>query len=372
MRLGSEFPVFTRIGGLLVLFALAACGKEAPPPPLVIAAPIPVRVTIATSDTNDGRLAVSGTVRIKRETALAFNSPGRIAAILVREGDRVSQGQVLARLDPTGVDAAQASAKAEAVRAAAEFRRLQTLFDKGWVTAQRLDSARAAAAAANARVEQTAFDVGLSVIRAPSSGTVLRRPAEPGQIVNPGATVLIIGETDSGHVLRVPLADADLARLRLGQAASVVIPAIGPTPVAGRVSEIGARGDDGSGTFRVEIALPALPGLRSGMIGKAVIRLAGDRASEPAGVAGSVIVPATAVFSARADEGFVYVLDTTSNQVKLRQVSLGGITDAGVTVISGVAPGESVITSGPDRLRDGTKVIVKTAVLAVPAVVQRG
>jgi RND family efflux transporter MFP subunit len=340
---------------LLGLVLVAGCSK-APPPAVADDRPVPVRVAVAAPAGGDARLAVSGTVRLKRETALAFNTAGRVAAILVREGDAVATGQVLARLDPTGLDAAQSSAKAEAARADADLRRLQSLFNKGWVTAQRLDTARAAAAAADARVMQTGFDVGLSVIRAPAAGTVLRRPAEPGQIVNPGATVLIIGEANSGYVLRVPLADGDVRRIATGQAALVTIPAIGPAPMAARISEIGARGDDGSGTFRVELALPPHPGLKSGMIGKAVLRFPDVDVAN-----GAVTVPAMAVFSARADEGFVYVHDAATGRVRLRPVALGGVDDRAVTVTAGLKPGESIVVSGPDRLRDGSRVVAGPA-----------
>lgn len=339
---------------VVVLAALAACSKTAPQAAAVEESTVPVRLATASAAGGGATLAVSGTVRLKRETALAFNTNGRIAAILVREGDAVRKGQVLARLDPTGLDASQSSARAESVRAAADYRRLQGLFEKGWVTAPRLDTARATAAAAEARVRQTGFDVGLSVIRAPAAGRVLRRPAEPGQIVVPGATVLIIGEEDSGHVLRVPLADGDVGRVAIGQVAMVSLPALGPAPMAARVSEIGARGDDGSGTFRVELALPPAPGLRSGMIGKAVLRLPGAANA----ASGAVTVPATAVFSARADEGFVYLHDAAQGRVRLRQVALGGIDDDAVTVTGGLKPGDIVVTSGPDRLRDGSKVSV--------------
>ena len=341
------------VAALIILTVLAACSKSVAP---VVAdvRPVPVRLMAAIPAGGDTQLAVSGTVRLKRETALAFNTAGRIAAVLVREGEAVAKGQVLARLDPTGLDAAQGAAKAEAARADADYRRLQALFNKGWVTAQRLDGARAAAAAADARVKQTGFDVGLSVIHAPASGTVLRRPAEPGQIVAPGATVLIIGEAGSGHVLRLPMADADLGRIAVGQSARVVVPAVSAAPMAARISEIGARGDDGSGTFRVELALPPQPGLKSGMIGKAMLRLP----NAATGATGAVTVPATAVFSARADEGFVYVHDAATGSVRLRQVSLGGVDDDAVTVTGGLKPGEIVVTSGPDRLRDGSKVFV--------------
>jgi RND family efflux transporter MFP subunit len=335
-----------------VLPLLAACSSKPATPPTAEAA-VPVAIAEAVPASGESSLEISGTVRLKRETPLGFNTAGRIAAILVREGDSVVRGQVLARLDPTSLAAASSSARAEADRADADYRRLAGLFAKGWVTAPRVDSARAAAAAARARVQQTGFDIGLATIRAPSAGMVLRRPAEPGQIASPGQAVLIIGERDSGYVLRVPLADADLDRVRQGQLAAVTIPALGAEPIAATVSEIGARGDDATGTFRVELSLPSRPDMRSGLIGTARLRFGG---ATPAG--GAVTVPATAVFGARADEGFVYVHDAASGRVRLRQVALGPLGDTAVTVTSGLQPGEKVVTSGADRLRDKLKVTV--------------
>lgn len=341
-------PLATRafLSALPVL--LAACSAKAPPPAEPAAAP--VAIAPAVSAGGDAALLVSGTVRLKRETALGFNAAGRIAAISVREGDRVASGQVLARLDPTSLAAAATSARAEADRARADYRRLAGLFDKGWVTAPRVETARAAVAAADARVQQAGFDVGLATIRAPSAGVILRRPAEPGQIASPGQTILILGEAASGYVLQLPLSDADLGRISRGQPADVTIPALGAQAFAASISEIGARGDAGTGTFRVELALPARPELRSGLIGSARLRLA------PTATSGGVAVPATAVFGARADEGFVYVFDAAKSVVRLRPVGVGPVTDSAVTITTGLRAGEQVVTSGAERLRDGMKV----------------
>jgi RND family efflux transporter MFP subunit len=338
---------------------LAGCSADEVAPAPVAETPVPVSLAAASPAGGESSLVVSGTVRLKRETPLSFNTPGRIAAINVLEGDSVGKGAVLARLDPTSLAAASSSARAEAARAQADLARLESLYKKGWVTAPRVETARAAAAAAEARVQQAGFEVGLATIRAPASGLILRRPGEPGQIVNPGQTVLVLGEASSGYVLRVPIADADLARVRLGQLAAVSIPALGREPLAARVTEVGARGDDTTGTFRVELALPPQPGLRSGQIGSARLRFGG---TAPAG--GAVTVPAMAVFSARADEGFVYVYDAGSGRVKLRQVSLGPLDDQGLTITAGLTPGEQVVTSGPDRLRDGRQVKVRGPVVA--------
>lgn len=332
---------FAGLAGLLV----AACSSEAPPPTAAQAQP--VRLATVRPVSGSALLLVSGTVRLKRETPLSFNTPGRIAAISVREGDRVAAGQVLARLDITSLDANQASAQAEVVRARADLARLEDLFRKGWVTAPRVEQARATMAAAQARQRAAGFDVGLAVLRAPSAGVVLSRPGEPGQIAQPGQPVLTLGEMNQGFVLRVPLADRDAARVKLGQPASVRIPALGTGVLTGQVSEVGARGDDGTGTFRIEVKLPANPRLASGQIGEAELLLGPAEAGAP------LIVPATAVFAARADEGFVYVLEPVTRRARQRQVALGEVADSGVIVTRGLQPGEQVITTGIDRLRNG-------------------
>ena len=337
------------VSPFMLLMLLAACSGTVPPPPAESAL-VPVVVATVAPASGDASLLVTGTVRLKRETPLGFNTNGRIAAIMVREGDRVATGQILARLDPTSLAAAAAAARAEADRARADYRRLAGLFDKGWVTAPRVETARAAVAAADARVQQAGFDVGLATIRAPSAGVILRRPAEPGQIASPGQTVLVLGEAATGYVLQLPLSDADLGRISRGQPAEVIIPALGNRSFAASVSEIGARGDTGTGTFRVELALPVLPELRSGLIGSARLRLAATATS------GGLAVPATAVFGARADEAFVYVLDRTGPVVRLRAVGVGPVGDSAVTITTGLRVGERVVTSGAERLRDGMKV----------------
>ena len=335
----------------LAAVVLAACSKPIAPPPAE--APIAVTLAVVEPATASGTLQVTGTVRLKRETLLGFNTPGRIAAITVLEGQRVSAGQLLARLDPTGLDAASASARADAVRAGADLKRMAALVDKGWVTRSRMETAEASAAAARARVSETSFDQRLGRIVSPAAGVVLRRAAEPGQMVAAGTPVLTVGELASGYVLRLPLSDSDLARISIGQHSTVLLPALSPVPLPATVSEIGARGDDRTGTFQVELRLPPAPGMRSGLIGTAKL---GMVSAAPA--AGPVAVPASAVFSPRADEGFVYVFSPATGTVKMRLVQLGDIGDDAIIVASGLREGERVVRSGVDRLRDGMTVTV--------------
>ena len=335
-----------RMAAATMLVPVAACGSKPAAIPSAVEV-IPV-TTVRASTAGAAPLTLTGTVRFKRETGLAFNSAGRIAAITAVEGQPVAAGQPLARLDSTGLDASASAAAADAVRAHADYARLAQLGQQGWVTRPRVESAAAATAAAEARVDQTRFDVRFGRIAAPVAGIVLRRAFEPGQMVAAGVPVVTIGELASGYVVRVPVSDADLARVRVGDPAEIVLPALSPAPIAAAVSELAGRGDDRTGTFQVEFRLPPRPGLRSGLIGTATIR--------PRGGNGALTVPAAAVFAVRADEGFVYVLDAARATVHPRLVGLGALGDRSVVVTRGLDSGTPVVTSGVDRLRNGARV----------------
>ncbi|MDO9490069.1 MAG: efflux RND transporter periplasmic adaptor subunit [Sphingomonadaceae bacterium] len=343
--------------GLGVLLLVAGCGGGSADAPKPVVKPILVAVAQAQLASADGGELASGTVRAKRETALSFVTAGRVAEVLVEDGQRVTRGQLLARLDTTAVGAGAATAQAEAVRAQAELRRMTALADKGWITRSRLESAQATAAAAQAQVSSTGFNVRFARIYAPTAGVVLRRHVEPNQIITAGTPVITIGEATSGYVLRVPLADADLSRVSLGQGAAVSIAALGPQPIAATVTEVAARGDERTGTFEIELTLPDLPGLRSGLIGQARIGVAGK--------GGAVAIPASAIWQVRADEGFVYVVDPKTQTVKARLVQLGPIGDREVVVTGGLEAGEQVVRAGVEQLRDGSKVTTRAS--RVPA-----
>lgn len=327
----------------LAILGIAACSS---PPPKAETRVFDARVMQVGSRTAAVTLSAVGTVHLRRETSLAFTSPGRIARITVNEGDRVARGQLLAALDMTTVDAQLAAADAEQVRTAAELKRSAALLDKGWVTKARVDNARAAYQSAVASSQVRRFAANTARIVAPGSGVVLARPAEPAQTVDAGTPVLIVGDESAGYVLRLPVPDRDAARLRSGAPASVRIAALGDGLLSGVITQIGGRADPATGTFAVEVSLPAVPGLRSGQIGSAELLVS----DQSAGTA--LVVPPAALLAPRSGEAFVYVVPSGSKQVLLRKVTIGDARDGGVVVTGGLAAGEWVVVAGLDRLRD--------------------
>jgi membrane fusion protein (multidrug efflux system) len=290
----------------------------------------------------------AGTVRLRRETPLAFISDGRVRAITVREGDVVPAGRLLATLDRTAIDAQVQSAGTRVRQADAELRRQRQLNAQGWVAKARVESAEAAAETARAELSGARFTQRFATIVAPTAGVILTRAAEPGQTLQAGTPVVVLGEFASGFVVRVPLAAGRVSGLATGQEAKVTFRDGAAPPMAGRIIEIAGRADPGTGTFQVELALPAAPALRSGLIA--------DVALPEAGTAGRVAIPATALFGARADEGFVWVMDPKTRKVQARLVQIGRVTPDGVELVSGLARGERIVSAGVDRLTEGTVV----------------
>lgn len=333
---------------LPLLGILAGCsGKTAEPP----AEPLSVATAIVSGATEPATITGVGSIAARRELELGFTTAGQIVTMAVNEGDRVAKGQLLAALDSDQVSSALAAAEAEERRASAEYSRALSLRDDGWVTATRVENARATLDSAAATVRARRFAAQTARIHAPSAGLVLARLAEPREVVAAGSPVVILGEEAGGHVLRLPLSDRESARLSLGAPAQVRLEAQGQT-LTGRVIEIGGRSDRATGAFQVEIGLPNVPGLRSGLIGRATIQATPNGLSD--GSAG-LMLPSGALYSARAGEGFVFVVDA-SKTARLRKVRLGETDDEGTMALSGIKAGERVAISGLDRLQDGMRV----------------
>jgi RND family efflux transporter MFP subunit len=340
-----HLPILVPFALVLVLAGCADGEAEAP----AKAAVLRINAALVGTLSETPIVEAAGTAALRKEIPLGFTSPGRVARILVQEGDRVRRGQVLAVLDTTSVGASLEAARAEAERANAEFKRLRTLYAQGWITKPRLEAAEAAARSAEANLSARRFALETARVIAPSDGLILARQAEPAQIVDAGTPIVTLGDSSSGFVLRALMSDRDAVRVLRGAAAEVSFEALPGAALQGRVIEIGGRSDRGSGAFTVEIQLSGDPRLRSGLAGRARISVPPLQAALP------LVVPPTAIFAARAEEGFVYVIGS-DRKVRARAVRLGRLLAAGQEVLGGLQPGETIALSGLDRLRDGQMV----------------
>jgi RND family efflux transporter MFP subunit len=347
-------PVSSKfLSGLLLLSALAGCSDSGSESTVAPKAALPVEIFIVGNQNVEREINAVGTVRYRRETPLGFTTPGKVAVVRFEEGELVKRGALLAALDTTNVGADMSVATAERDRVRAEFDRVRALYADGWITKARFEAAEAMLKSAEARVRQAGFARSTAQLYAPSSGVVLMRNVQVGQVIAAGTPALILGEADEGFVFRVPIVDRDASKLRVGMAAAILIESASETPLTAMISEIDGRANAGTGAFSVQFRLPNQPTLRSGQIGTATIKLPSSDSDT------QLQIPASALFGVRTGEGLVYVVDA-KNRVETRNVIIQRVTDTFVNVSGGISPGDKIVTSGLEKLRTGSAVrIVK-------------
>lgn len=293
------------------------------------------------------------TVEAVRDAGVASQVPGRITALLVRAGDRVQAGQVLARIDPAvvqqqvaGSQAQLAQAQAQAVAARNEYRRAQQLVAKAYISQAALEQAQALARAADAQVQAMqaqvaaqAAQAGLHVLRAPFAGWVAQVGVSLGDVAHPGQALMQVYDPSALRVsAQVPESVASLlahqGQVELqtnGTALSLpplkvdVLPAVDPM----------------SRTVTVRVALPSgTTGLQPGQSLKLSLPMQPGAGHAHRPTSARLMVPARAVVLRSELQG-VYVVDAHGN-ARLRQVRLGRPAGELVEVLAGLQSGERV------------------------------
>jgi RND family efflux transporter MFP subunit len=273
-----------------------------------------------------------------------------IREIRVDAGASVRAGTELAALDLREIEAAVARAQSAADKADRDLARARRLYADSVVTLAQLQDAETAAAVARADLETARFNRRYAVIVAPASGVILRRSAEPGELVTAGTAVLVLGSRARGAVVRVGLADRDVVRVARRDRAVVRFDAVPDRTFAGRVSEIAAAAEPGTGTFAVEVTLPDAARLASGLVGQVEI--------QPSGGTALALVPLAALLEADGGAATVYALSADGTRAQRRRVTVAFLTGDRVAVARGLDGVTAVITDGAAYLDDGAAVQV--------------
>jgi RND family efflux transporter MFP subunit len=292
----------------------------------------------------------AGTVAPKDEITLSFKVGGVIARVNVDPGDEVRAGQTLAVLNLREADAALAKARSASGKAERDLTRAQRLQADSVVTLAQLQDAETSAEIARADLDAASFNRDHAVIVAPSHGVVLRRAAEAGETVAPGAVVLVFGSRARGNVVRVGLADRDAMLVRKGDPAVVRFEALPDRLFEGRVTQIAAAADPGTGTYAIEITLRDAATLTAGLVGDAEIM--------PSQATPAVLVPIEAILEADSTGATVFVLSTDGARAERRRVTVAQIHGDRVAVAGGLDGVRWVLTDGASYVDDGAAVRV--------------
>ena len=218
-------PLFPLLAALSLVALLIGCGASADPP--AESAPAPrVEVATATIRTQALPIRTSGRLASKAEIPLSFKIDGVIDRILVDEGTAVREGQRLAQLNLSEIDARVMEATAALEKAERDLARAERLHRDSVATLEDVEDARTAVDVAAARQQVARFNRQYAVIEAPAAGRILRRHAEAGEVMAPGRPMLTLGASSRGWIVRAGIAARDVVRLALGDSAQVTFDAL--------------------------------------------------------------------------------------------------------------------------------------------------
>jgi RND family efflux transporter MFP subunit len=300
----------------------------------------------------EGR-AFTGVVRARVESDLGFRVGGKIIERLVDTGQSVRRGQAIMRLDPVdlrlGVEAqvsAVAAARARALQADADLKRLAGLIEQGAISAQAYDEAKAAAESADAQLAAAQAQARLAgnasayaVLVADADGVIEQILAEPGQVVAAGQAVARLAHAGPRE------AAADLpetVRPALGSTASATLYETPGQVFPARLRQLSQSADPATRTFEARYVLGGAAA--SAPLGATVtLRLATSSAD------GAADVPLGAIYDPGSGPGVWRVVGTT---VRFQPVRLAGLGPETARVV-GLAAGSRIVGLGAERLREG-------------------
>lgn len=282
----------------------------------------------------------TGFVEVENPAEISARMTAPVTQILVREGDRVRKGQVLALQDAGEQQSALAQLSAQHRNAQALARRTSVLFAQGWATAAARDSAVTAAQAARAAEEAAAARLAQYQVRATAAGMVLRRDVEPGDMATPAKTLFIVGDPAQLKVTAT-IDERDVVRLQLGQTALLSSDAYPGQVIRAQLREITPSGDPDQRAFRARLALVEKKPLPIGLTFE--VNIVTRR------VENAVLVPSSAVV-----DGAVWrVID---GRVQRTAVTTGIVGIDQSEILSGVRVGEKLLVKPPKDIKAGERV----------------
>jgi RND family efflux transporter MFP subunit len=285
---------------------------------------------------------------------------GRVDRLFVDEGDAVQAGTVIASLDISELSAqviqAEGSvyaARANVEQAELDLKRTSSLAQQGAVSAQALDTARikrdlafGQLRSAEGSLAQLTARLQGAAIESPRTGTVVKKYLQAGFFAKAGAPIVTVADVSS-LLAKATIGEAQIAEIRMGIPAKIIIAALGNKEVAGMVTRISPAAALPSRTFVAEVTIPNEDNaIRAGMFGR--VDIAGS-------IHKNVLVVPESALVMREDQKTVYVIDS-ENKIQQKVLKLGYIGQGIAEVLEGVKEGDSIVVAGQNKVKDGATI----------------
>ncbi|MFT3837066.1 MAG: efflux RND transporter periplasmic adaptor subunit [Myxococcaceae bacterium] len=333
---------------VVVSMALSGCSSDAVAAPTRKAAPKPaVQLSKVERAELSRPVQAIGFVAAHREAKLSFKVGGVVQQVLTEEGATVKRGQLLARIDPKEIDAQVVFATNGFDKAKRDLERAKKLHAEDVATTQQLQDATTQLEIAQAQLDVARFNQAHATIRAPFDGRVLKRLAEPEELVGPGTPVLALSSTEGGWVVKAGVPDREALALAEGDPAKVRLDALGVTLDA-TVTEVPTAAGP-TGLFELELSLANAPKrLASGVVANIEIAPSSKRPYS--------VLPVESLVEGDGHKGWVFTVD--AGKVKKQAVSVAYF-EGDKAMVDGALDGvDQVVTAGAGWLTDGEAVEV--------------
>lgn len=301
--------------------------------------------------------SANGNFAANQDLMLLSEVSGRVTRILVKEGARISRGQVLAHVDPEILSLDKQAAEDALQKLKTDHERYKSSYETGGVTKAQLDEIELQLRNAEVRLQQANRRVQDANIKAPISGVINRRVIEVGAYLSPGTELFEIVDL-SQLKLKVTANESQVVNLKTGDKVTITSSVFPGKEFDGTISFIAAKADN-TLNYPLEILVGNTSDseLRAGMYGTAHFQFPQQ--------APAILIPRGS-FVGGVNSNQVYVLAADST-AEIRDVVAGRIFGEQVEILRGLEENETVITSGQINLVDGTKVEVLVDAAGTPA-----
>ncbi len=322
--------------------------------------PAAVTTIVAAQEQWPATLSAIGTMAAVQGVTVSADLPGTVDRIAFESGRAVREGGVLAELDTRQERAQLAAIEAQRELAGLNYERMKGLLRDRVVSQAEFDRATAEEKQTTAQVGEIQAAIARKTIRAPFSGVLGIRQVNLGQYLGAGDPLVSLQSVDPIYVnFGVP--QQDIARVRVGHRVTVRTDASGGAGFSGRVTAFDSIVDEATRNVQVQATLSNPGGkLRPGMFVQTDLSLGSSRTV--------IALPASAISYAPFGDSVFIVTDLTGENgqryrgVRQQFVKLGGARGDQIAVISGLTPGDEVVTSGAFKLRNGAAVLINNKV----------
>jgi RND family efflux transporter MFP subunit len=310
---------------------------------------IPVQTATVGGKTISNGLTATGEFKGWEEAILVAESQGSIEYLRVEEGQKISKGQIIAKVDAVSLSSQLSGAQSAYLKAEKDVARYERLLEVGAVSQSALEDVRIQRENARANIAQINQQLSFTVVKSPINGVVNKLMVEETSFVMPGNEIAEIVQVDRLKI-NVNVAEDNLSKIKEGQQVSIKTDVYPLETFKGKVSNISVKAD-ASRKFQVTIEVENTQDsqLRAGLF--AEVNFDALKSNEQ----NAMVIPREAIVGSLQNPSVYLVKDSA---VTLQKIKTGSVIDGDVVVLEGLQNGQEIVTKGIINLTEGTKIKV--------------